>query len=336
MSDNISVYVGCAGSGEIWVVDLDTEHGSLSQRQHLRLPGLIREGGSLPLTLSPSGQQLYAASRGEPLFVATLDIAADGQLSHRGNAPLDASMAYISTDSRSRYLFGASYGDNLVSAYSIGADGMVTDHLQTFATEPHAHAVLEAPSGRHVLASSLGGDRLYVYPLSGGVTPLGEPTTIEFPKGTGPRHFVFDNSGTRLYVLGELDGSLTLLDYDETSGSAEIRQRVYISKGQHDDYWASDIHLSPCGHYLYACERNSSLLTSFSIDPQSGELNYQSEHEIEQQPRGFAVDDSGRYLIAAGQLSGHISAYRLADGQLEQVARLKVGDSPDWISLRQW
>lgn len=335
MSDNISVYVGCAGSGEIWVVELDTEHGSLSQRQHLRLPGLMREGGSLPLAFSPSGQQLYAASRGEPLFVATLDIAADGQLNHRGNAPLDASMAYLSTDSRGRYLFGASYGDNLVSAYAIDADGLVAGHLQTFATEPHAHAVLEAPSGRHVLASSLGGDRLYVFPLAVGTAPLAEPTTIEFPAGTGPRHFIFDSSGTRLYVLGELDGSVTLLDYDETSGSAEIRQRIAISKGQHDDYWASDIHLSPCGHFLYACERNSSLLTSFRVDPQSGELSLHAEHEIEQQPRGFAVDESGHYLIAAGQLSGHISAYRLADGRLAQVARLEVGDSPDWISLRQ-
>ncbi|WP_417330387.1 lactonase family protein [Halomonas cupida] len=335
MSEYISLYVGCAGSGEIWTVELNLTDGELVPRQNLRLPGLIREGGSLPLALSPSGQRLYAASRGEPLFVATLDVGGDGQLTHRGNTPLDASMAYLSTDSAGRYLFTASYGDNLVSAHAIDNDGMVARHLQTIATEPHAHAILEAPGGGHVIASSLGGDRLYVFPLGNDSTPLGAPATVEFPAGTGPRHYVFNSEGNRLYVLGELDGSITTLSYDTASAAMESLQRVHISKGSHDGYWASDIHISPCGDFLYACERNSSLLTTFRINATTGELNYHAEHEIEQQPRGFAIDPTGQFLVAAGQKSGHIAAWRLQDGELQQTARLRVGDSPDWITFRQ-
>jgi 6-phosphogluconolactonase len=55
----------------------------------------------------------------------------------------------------------------------------------------------------------------------------------------------------------------------------------------------------------------------------------------EQQPRGMAIDHEGAHLLVVGQLSNHLSRYRIdpASGQLHAVQRLPVGENPNWIEV---
>ena len=54
----------------------------------------------------------------------------------------------------------------------------------------------------------------------------------------------------------------------------------------------------------------------------------------ETQPRGFAIDPSGRYLLAVGQLSHAMSAYRIGDdGGLTKLAGYPMGRSPNWVEI---
>ena len=41
-----------------------------------------------------------------------------------------------------------------------------------------------------------------------------------------------------------------------------------------NDIWASDIHITPNGRFLYAAERTSSSIGAFSVDAASGRLTY--------------------------------------------------------------
>ena len=43
-----------------------------------------------------------------------------------------------------------------------------------------------------------------------------------------------------------------------------------------NDIWASDLHLTPDGKFLYAAERTSSSLGAFSVDVATGKLTYLS------------------------------------------------------------
>ena len=91
--------------------------------------------------------------------------------------------------------------------------------------------------------------------------------------------------------------------------------------------WAADIHLTPDGRHLYACDRTSSTLTIFSVSEDGGLLTLEGHQPTETQPRGFNIDKSGRYLVAAGQKSHHIEVYRIGEGQglLTPLARYAVG-----------
>ena len=53
----------------------------------------------------------------------------------------------------------------------------------------------------------------------------------------------------------------------------------------------------------------------------------------ETQPRGFAVDPSGRYLLAVGQLSNSMTSYAInkASGRLAKLKEYKMGKNPNWV-----
>ena len=55
----------------------------------------------------------------------------------------------------------------------------------------------------------------------------------------------------------------------------------------------------------------------------------------EKTSRGFAIDSTGRYLIAAGQESHSVSVHAIdaSTGKLGEPARLSVGRNPNWIEI---
>jgi hypothetical protein len=63
---------------------------------------------------------------------------------------------YISLDRRGRFLFGASYGANLISVNSVGADGRIGDPVQVVPTARNAHSIRPDNSNRFVFAPHLG------------------------------------------------------------------------------------------------------------------------------------------------------------------------------------
>jgi 6-phosphogluconolactonase len=333
---DIAVYVGNGQSGDIHVLRLSVGGGKLSLVQRQPFPGLEEPGRSLPLALSPGREFLYAASRGTPRGVASFSIdPSTGALSVLGFAAMAESVAYIHTDRSGRFLFGASYDGNLVTVGPIGPDGIAQDVTQRVATAPHAHGIMSAPDNRRVLATSLGGDVVYSFDFDHVGGALAQARTTSLPKGTGPRHFVFDPNGRHLYLLGELDASITVFEYDAEQGTLHSKQSVStLPAGFDGTAWGSDIHITPDGRFLYASERRSSTLASFGVET-DGRLRPLQNVPTETQPRGFGIAPTGRYLLALGQLTDHVTVYAIdgADGALSMTDRIAVGSGPDWVEM---
>ena len=72
-----------------------------------------------------------------------------------------------------------------------------------------------------------------------------------------------------------------------------------------NDIWASDLHLTPDGKFLYAAERTSSTLGAFSVDAATGKLTYLSSTPVEKQPRGFRIHPNGKFMVVSGRAVGH-------------------------------
>ena len=137
-------------------------------------------------------------------------------------------------------------------------------------------------------------------------------------------------------MLGERDGSMTVLDYEARTGQLREKQRVSaLPLGFQGNPLAADLHLTPDGRFLYGSERSSSTLTGFRVDPRSGTLSTIGSVPPERQPRGFNIDPTGRYVLVVGQLSHALSSYQIEaeTGHLTKLNDYPMGKNPNWVEV---
>lgn len=326
------VYVSNAESGDISVLHLDPAQPTLVPVQTVQVGGEV-----MPLALSPDRRRLYAARRSEPREALSFSIdPKSGQLAPLGAAALPHSMAYIATDRAGRYLLSASYGGNQIAVNAIDADGVVQATQQIVPTGPNAHAIQADPSNRFVFASTLGAGvvvQLRFDATSGQLSP-NTPPTFQPHASASPRHFVFSGDARFAYLLNELDGAIDVLAFDSATGTLQTLQTISsLPPGFSGDPWASDLHLTPDGRFLYSSERRSDTLAAFRVDPASGMLTLVGHVPTETQPRGFNITPDGRFLIAAGQRSHQLRLYEIdgATGSLQTLGECPAGQGPNWV-----
>ena len=335
-------YVGNAESNDITVLRLG-EAGQMTVVETVRFPAVDKAGGSTPLAVSPDRRMLYAGVRSEPFQVLAFAIdPKTGQLTYRGNAPLADSMANIATDHTGKVLFSASYGGNKVALNPIGADGQVAPPAEVIPTGLNAHAFLPSPDNRFAFATNLGSDQVlgFAFDAATGELTAKDAPVAKLPEKNGPRHFVITPDGKTVYLLNEVSAALIAYGYDAATGAWSEMQKVSAlpqgSEGKPAEVkpWAADLHLTPDGRWLYASERTTSTLAAFRVEA-GGKLTALGSTPTEKQPRGFAIDPSGRILAAVGELSNAMTVYAIdgASGALKPVQKLEVGKKPNWVEF---
>ena len=333
MSNRVRAYVACADSREILVLQLDDSNGDIALIQKMPAGGIV-----MPLAVSHDRRHLFAALRSQPYSVASFTIdPLSGHLRSLGSGPLPDSTPFITLDRSGRYLLWASYSGHKIGVSAIDGNGQVEAAHQVIDTEPNAHAIVPDPSGRYVFVPCLGGGMVLQWKFdaaSGTLTP-NAPAEIAQQAGAGPRHFVFHPDGLHAYLLNELDASVTSFAFDADSGLLTQMQNLSILPGDFAGQpWAADIHLTPDGRFLYASERRSSTLALFAVKA-NGHIEHVANFATEREPRGFAIDPSGRYLLAVGQASNSMTSYAIdaANGHLRELKKYAMGKNPNWVEI---
>ena len=149
--------------------------------------------------------------------------------------------------------------------------------------------------------------------------------------GSGPRHTVISADNRHVHCLNELDGSIDVYDFDAATGRLTPKQSVSLLPPAFSGKpWAAELRATPDGRFLYASE-----IAAFAVDPASGRLRLIGHYPTETQPRGMGIAPSGRWLVAAGELSGHltVSAIDPEDGHLAASHRQATGQDPICVEL---
>ncbi|MFC3395003.1 6-phosphogluconolactonase [Brenneria rubrifaciens] len=324
------VYVASPESQQIHVWRLGAE-GGLTLLQVVDVPGQVQ-----PMTIAPDKSYLYVGVRPE-FRVISYRIDDQGLLTDAGTATLPASPTHLSTDLDGRFLFSASYSGASVSVSPIGEDGVVGEPIQRLDGLEGCHSANIDPTNRVLWAPCLKEDRIRLYDLG----PTGKLSEHRQPEmttvtGAGPRHLVFHPNQHFAYCVNELNSSVDVYQLNAPDGQLrKIQTLDAMPAGFADTRWAADIHITPDGRFLYTSDRTASLLSIFQVSEDDGTLLLTGHQPTETQPRGFNIDHAGEFLIAAGQKSQHIEAYRIEDeeGDLQPLARYKVGQGPMWVSV---
>ena len=348
------VYVSNAEDGDIGMYTLQPD-GSLQSGSRFKAEKLV-----MPMAVSPDKRFLVAAVRSKPYQAYSYSIdPGSGALKLVGTGPLAESFPYISLDRGGRFLFGASYGANLVSVNSVGVDGRVGDPLQVIPTARNAHSIRIDNTNRFVFVPHLGTDQVFQFLFDSGQLIANTPPILQLKQGTGPRHLIASGDNRFVYVLNELTGTVTTLSLDANTGVLKELDSVSVlppdtklvpgmprgavgtpganqaSRNTDNDIWAADLHLTPNGRFLYASERTTSTLGALRVDGTSGKLTYLGSTPTEKQPRGFAIDPIGRFVVVAGERSDTLSSYAIdaESGALKLIGRYPTGKGANWVEI---
>ena len=131
--------------------------------------------------------------------------------------------------------------------------------------------------------------------------------------GAGPRHSTVHPNGEWVYIINELNGTITVYQFDDTSGTLTDTQTVPTLP---DDFngtnTTAEIVISPDQRFLYGSNRGHDSIAHYQINPQSGQLTFVARTSTEgEHPRNFTIDPTGQFLLVSNRDTDNVVIFRL-------------------------
>jgi 6-phosphogluconolactonase len=273
---NLILYVAAAGGTNSGIHTLSYNPAN----ETLRSVAFTALPGAGYLVFSADRTSLYAAVSQSATFagdgeVAAFAVAPDGSLKYLNSLP-SGGLSCCHLTLGGRYLYCANYSGGTVGEFKLAADGSLERRTQllrhegkgahpTRQTSAHPHFTQLTPDGRFLAVVDLGCDGVFFYPLDpvAGIPATPSGFSASTP-GDGPRHLVFDATGSVAYVANELGNSVSVCGY--TNGALTLRQTVpTLPSGFSAPSSVAAIRLSPDGRRLYCSNRGHDSVAEFDV-----------------------------------------------------------------------
>ncbi|MFJ9095856.1 lactonase family protein [Streptomyces globisporus] len=323
----LGTYTSEAGGGAgIGTAAYDTATGAIT-------PGSVITGVDNPsyLALHPSGSTVYAVAEQDAGAVTAVALAPDGTYEVLGSRPTGGSgTTHLSVHPSGRWLLSANYGSGSVAVHPVAEDGALGERtdLVTHSSPPpgpgqggpHAHQIVTAPDGGHVLAVDLGTDTVYTYALDESAGTLTEVSRATLAPGAGPRHLAFHPDGRFAYLACELDNTLVVCAYDPATGALTPGPGQPSGTGSGTSYPSQPV-VTGDGAYVYLANRGPNSLTRYAVEDDGATLRLLDTVPVGGDwPRQLALSPDSSLLFAANQRSSTVTVFGIGpDGSLTAV-----------------
>ena len=253
-------------------------------------------------------------------------------VSSRGADP-----CYTALDKTGKVLLVANYTGGNVAAFTIAADGRLGEASSVVADKgtlgpnkerqdaPHSHWIEVSANNRFAYVADLGLDRVLIYRFDSAKGTLMEPSypdslapnasdsfSARLAPGSGPRHVAFSSNGRFMYVLGELDSTVTVFANDAGKKLSSVQRISALPGGFSAQNTAAEIAIHPNGKYLYTSNRGDDSIAVWSIDKRKGTLTLVDRFSTQgKTPRSFTIDPTAKLLLVANQESDDILVFRI-------------------------
>jgi 6-phosphogluconolactonase len=148
----------------------------------------------------------------------------------------------------------------------------------------------------------------------------------------GPRHFEISKTGDYIYVINELNSTITALKKGADK-YVEIQTISTLKDGFIGMNACADIHLSSDENYLYGSNRGENTIVVFKRNIENGLLEKIQTISVEGDwPRNFTLAPNGAFLLVANQRSKNISTYKV-NQKTGTLTFVKSIDAPTPVCL---
>ena len=255
---------------------------------------------------------------------------------------------YVQVDATDGCVLVANYLSGEVLSYRINADGSLTEAVSFVRHSgssihpnrqrgPHAHCFVVSPDNRHAYAADLGLDQIVCYEfnaLNGQIRPNYQPF-VRTPAGAGPRHLVFHPGGRKMYVINELQNSVTYFEFLLETGIPIERQTIStLPEDFKQESYCADVRLTPDGQFLYGTNRGHDSIAIFRIATDGQLTAVGIEPSLGKGPQNLAITADGRWLLCANMPGNSLVVFRIDSdtGQLTAASSMEL-TAPSCIQL---
>lgn len=316
----VGTYTNTCKSNGIYVYEFNSATGDFKLKQS-------SENVVSPsyLSVSADNKFLYAVNEnGTQSTVSAFKYdSASGKISViNKNDALGADPCHLINDDKN--VIAANYSGGSIVVYKKKADGGITEVQQLIQHEgkgpnearqekAHVHMVTFSPDKKFVLVNDLGLDKVFIYKYN--PTSKNEILTlkgsVDVKKGSGPRHLTFSKDGKFVYLLQELDGTLTTLSYDKAGSLKIIAETSILAKDFKGGTGAAAIKLSPDGKFLYLTDRvDANTISVYKIQKNGSVELVEQQSTLGKGPRDFAIDPTGNYVLVGHQYTNDIVIFK--------------------------
>ncbi|MCF0050359.1 lactonase family protein [Dyadobacter sp. LJ53] len=274
------------------------------------------------VAISPNKKNLYAVGGDK---VVAFAIGGDKKLTYlNSESSAGVGPCHVSVHPSGKAAYVSNYGGGSFAAYDLQGDGMLTAPTYTeqyTGTGPHAkrqekahaHFATASPDGKYVYVTDLGSDKImnYVADSRGGaLKPNPAQPFFSGKPGAGPRHLIIHPSGKSLFLLNELEATLTSCTIDKNGVIKAVNTYPTIPA----DYsgptnTSSAIHLHPNGKFVYVSNRGHNSISGFKIGANGALDMVDQQTKSIATPRDFNFDPSGKFMIVANQSTDNLIVY---------------------------
>ena len=262
------------------------------------------------IAVSPNGLYAYVTNQmGGTVSSYSID-SANGVVSLIPlSSPSSNNASGIAMDRLGRFIWVTNYGWNTLSAFSIGANGVlaaVGSPLATTISLPYA--ITAHPTLDVVYVAHQSNSAVTVYGVNPATGALTLQQTLNYVI-VAPSGLVVDPSGRFAYALSQT-GGVSVFSINSRTGLLS-----YVGATSTNGA-AFAIAVHPNGKYVYVTIGDSSNnVVVFAINQSTGALTaVGSPYATGNYPRGVAVDAAGSYLYVTNYGSNNVTAFSISGG----------------------
>jgi len=201
----------------------------------------------------------------------------------------------------------------------------IHDNQQT----PYAHSAWFESSRNTIISVDKGTDELWFSQLDTELEKLipSNPQTLKMEQGAGPRHLALHPNGQWIYVLNELNSTITLVQKSDNGNYIKGISVSTLPIGYNEPNICADIHISLDGKFLYASNRGHNSIAIYNVKSNNGSLNLiRHEPTLGNAPRNFALSPDENFLLVANRHSNNIVSFSRdkSTGLLKMIDQIEV------------
>lgn len=319
-----TLYIGSyATADEVGITHAIFDENTLACRIVQQHKGIINPTF---LQIDPLLRRLYALTemcgeRQKEGGIATFAIAPTGDLTALHTVPTTpATTCHLTVNTVHRLAIVSSYHGGMIGVCRLGTEGDVLPPCTGYAhhrtsvlpvqQQSRLHSVTFDPQHRFALACDLGGDAVYTYHVGEEGTLCLAYTTPTAPRA-GPRHVAFHPSLCCVYVIHELNATVSVYDYDGQSGKLFLRQTISTLPATYTHPNAcAEIAVSADGRFVYGSNRGHDSVVVYAVRPDGTLDGVAHAPSGGEHPRHFALSPSGNSLLVCHRDSHTLVMHR--------------------------